>query len=89
MSLVNFPDIVGLVGVSMILVAYYFLNTLRLSAHDLVYQNTNLLGSILILFSLCFHVNLASIVIELAWITISTMGIIRILRKRRRKRLHG
>lgn len=80
-------DWIGMLGVALILSAYYLLNTMRLSARDLIYQNINFVGSVLILFSLCFHVNIASIVIEIAWILISLYGIHRVLRERRKKKM--
>lgn len=71
---------VGLLGVCLLLIAYFLLSTNRMSAQSISYQLYNLAGAVLILFSLCFHFNLASFVIELAWITISLIGIYRITR---------
>lgn len=84
-ALAYFSDAIGLVGVSMVLLAYYMLNTNRLNALNLSYQCLNLFGAMMILISLCFHINLASIVIEFAWMLISILGIRRALRHRREK----
>lgn len=73
-------DSVGLVGVTFVLLAFSLLNMNKLTSHNLSYQFLNLTGSILLLFSLCFHINLASIVIEIAWMLISVIGIYRAMR---------
>jgi hypothetical protein len=80
--LTPYSNMIGMVGVSFILTAYYMLNTHKFSAHDLNYQLLNFIGSWLILFSLLFHWNLSSVIIEIAWISISLIGLVRSFRKR-------
>lgn len=75
-------DPVGLFGVVIILIAYLLLVLGKWSAHSVLFQFINFLGAIFILFSLYFHWNLSSIVIEIAWAVISLIGIFRILKKR-------
>jgi len=75
-------DTVGIIGVILLLIAYYLLSTSKMSPHSLRYQLLNLSGAMFILFSLMFHWNTASVLIEFAWITISLIGIIRIRKKR-------
>lgn len=75
-------DTVGLSGVGCILLAYYLLNAGRIDSKSLVYQVFNFAGAWLILFSLFFHWNTASVVIEIAWISISTMGMYKIYRSK-------
>lgn len=77
------PDMIGMAGVCLVLIAYCLLNINKMSSHTMPYQVMNLVGSILLLFSLFFHWNLASVVIEIAWISISLMGIVRVLRARK------
>lgn len=81
----NFLDFIsnpiGMVGVFLILVSYLLLSTGRWRANTIRFQFLNFLGAILILYSLFFHWNLSSVVIEIAWIIISLVGIYRILRK--------
>ncbi len=72
---------VGIVGVIVILVAYLFLSTGRWIADSFIYQALNFIGAWLILFSLFFHWNLASVVIEIAWIMISVYGIYRVYQR--------
>lgn len=73
----QFADISGIIGVVLVLIAYFCLNTNRMSAIDLRYQLLNFIGSWLILYSLYFSFNLASVIIEIAWILISVIGIYR------------
>jgi len=75
--LFNISDKVGLLGVALILLAYFFLSMSRWQSHSLKYQILNFIGAWLILFSLYFHWNLSSVVIEVAWILISIMGMYR------------
>ena|SRR3990167_2638527 len=79
-TLSDFSNVAGIVGVIFLLTAFFLLNTNKLSAKDLKYQVMNLSGAILILFSLFFHWNTASVLIEIAWITISLIGIIKAIR---------
>lgn len=72
---------IGIVGVVMVLAAYLLLQTYRISAHGVAYTLTNLIGSVLILVSLYYHLNIASLVIEIAWLLISLYGLINALRK--------
>lgn len=76
-------DAVGICGVTLLLTAFYLLSTSRITAQHLQYQVLNLCGAILILFSLMFHWNTASVLIELAWITISIIGITKTLKGRK------
>ncbi len=78
----SISNAVGITGVTFILIAYFLINTNRLTAKSLSYLILNFIGAWLILFSLCFHWNLASVMIECAWILISIMGIYRIIRQR-------
>ena len=75
-------DIIGIIGVSMVLVAYFLLNTHKLKVFDLRYQLLNFIGSWMILLSLFYSWNLASVVIEIAWIMISVIGISKSLKAR-------
>lgn len=74
-------DIVGIVGVFFVLLAYYLLTTNRLSASHLPYQLFNFFGALLILFSLMFTWNTASVIVEAAWVLISMVGIYRAMVK--------
>lgn len=72
----HLPDLIGLFGVCCILAAYMLLQLHYWSSRDLFFSCINLLGSICILFSLFFSWNLSSVVIEIAWMSISLYGIL-------------
>ena len=80
--LVVIANPIGLLGVVLVLIAYFFLSTGRWIADSLYYQIYNLVGAVLVLYSLYFHWNLSSVVIEIAWITISFIGLFRIIAKK-------
>ena len=77
------PDVIGMIGVFLVLLAFCLLNMNRMTSHTLLYQLMNLIGSMLLLFSLCFHFNMASVMIEIAWMLISLIGIYRALQAKR------
>ncbi len=79
------PDLIGLAGVIVILIAYYLLNMGKLSAFSLKYQWLNLLGAIGIIFSLLFSFNISSFVMEVAWVFVSLLGIYRTTRAQHAK----
>jgi hypothetical protein len=78
-------DIVGMIGVMLIIVSFLLLQTEKLKPDSTLYLNFNLLGSLSLLFSLYFNWNLASVVIECLWLIITAYGIVRfkILRKKK------
>jgi len=76
-------DPIGMIGVVLLLVAYLLLSTGYWRANTFTYQFYNLAGAVLILYSLCFHWNLSSFTIEVAWVLISLIGIGRIMWTRR------
>ena len=82
--MLSFPDIVGTLGVAFVLSAFFGLQAGRFDPQGWGYLCLNLGGASAILVSLLFHFNLASFLIELAWIGISLFGIARRLLTRRR-----
>jgi hypothetical protein len=72
---------IGMVGVTLILITYFLLSTGRWQANSMKYQFLNFAGAWLILYSLFFHWNLSSVVIEIAWVIISIIGMRRVLKK--------
>lgn len=77
--LLKLSNPVGIFGVIIILIAYYYLSVGKWSSDSLKYQWINFAGAWLILYSLYFHWNLSSVLIEVAWIIISMIGIYRIM----------
>lgn len=75
-------DALGIIGVVIILYAYLALQLEKISAQDWRYSALNGIGAILILISLMFSFNLASFIIEIAWLLISLFGLFRAFQKR-------
>ena len=80
---VTFPDVIGLIGVTLILFAYFGVQTDRLPAQDWRFSALNGLGALLIMVSLIYSFNLASFIIECAWLLISVYGLWLAWRKRK------
>ena len=74
---IEWYDYVGTSGVILILVAYFLLQTERLSSTNVLYSVLNLIGAALIAISLLYDFNLSAFIIELFWIAISIYGIMR------------
>lgn len=70
-------DIVGIIGVSFVIFNYLLLQAEKLTSNSSFYLYSNFIGSLLLLFSLYYHWNLASVIIEMLWLLISIYGIIR------------
>jgi len=78
-------DVLGTVGVAMIIFAYAAVQAGRLATTKLIYSLLNLVGACLILWSLTYNFNMASVVIEGFWILISIWGIVNWVRARSSK----
>lgn len=72
-----FFNITGLIGVGLILVAYFLLQVGKLEQRDERYSWLNLIGALMIVVSLLKNWNLPSFVIEIFWIAISIYGLTR------------
>ncbi len=70
-------DLLGIIGVVLILATYMLLQLEKLSATSFLYSATNGLGASLILVSLTYEFNLSAFLIEAFWLLISTYGIVR------------
>lgn len=68
-------DIIGSVGVAIIIFAYVLLQIERLRSDELTYSLLNAVGATLILISLCYSFNFPSFVVEFFWLVISLFGI--------------
>jgi paired small multidrug resistance pump len=84
MSSLLWHDWCGLVGVALVLVAFFLLQAHKLSGQGYPYQVMNLLGAFGILLSLIFGTfNLPAFLQEMAWFLISVYGIVRGVRARK------
>lgn len=70
---------VGLIGVGILLAAYFLLQCGKISTSGILFSGANTLGAVFILFSLFYSWNLSSVVIETAWLFISLFGLLRAL----------
>jgi hypothetical protein len=78
------PGIIGVVGAAMILLTYALLQLGKMTAAGLWYTVINLAGSLMILYSLFYDFNLAGLIIEIVWITVSVVALVRLAVRRRR-----
>ena len=71
------PTFAGMIGVVLILGAYFCNQQRWLSSEDWRFPLANLMGSCLIMVSLYFDWNLPSVFIEFFWSAISLYGLVR------------
>lgn len=74
-------DVIGTVGVAVIILTYVLLQTGKIRSESLSYSLLNAAGAALILVSLYFAFNLPSFVVEFFWLLISLYGIWRSFRR--------
>ena len=79
----EFHEFIGTVGVSLILLCFFLIQTGKMSAENLPYSIINMTGALLILYSLYFEFNFASVLIESFWVLISLIGVVRYLNQRK------
>ncbi|MEM7244879.1 MAG: cyclic nucleotide-binding protein [Acidobacteriota bacterium] len=82
MSVQVVADVLGVVGVVVLLACYGALQLKRLRVDDLAYSLGNAVGAALILFSLTQSFNLPAFLIESAWLLISLYGLVQWGRRR-------
>lgn len=76
-------DILGTLGVGVIVLAYILLQIGRLRSDQLAYSLMNAVGATLILISLYYDFNFPSFVVEFFWLIISLFGIGKYLMRRK------
>jgi len=74
---IHFHDMVGLVGIVMIVGSYLLLQTGKIRSDDLNYSVFNGLGALCILYSIAFAFNLSAFLVETFWAIISVVGLVR------------
>lgn len=68
-------DILGTIGVAIIILTYILLQVGRIRSSQLSYSLFNAIGALLILFSLYYSFNFPSFIVEFFWLLISLFGI--------------
>ena len=76
-------DILGTLGVAVIILTYVLLQIGKVRSEQLVYSVLNAVGAALILVSLYFAFNFPSFVVEFFWLLISLFGVGKYLLSRR------
>jgi hypothetical protein len=69
-------DIIGNVGVCVILLAYFQLQTGRLQSTAMSYSVLNAVGALLVLISLLVAFNISALLLETVWLVMSIYGIV-------------
>jgi len=69
------PNIIGLIGSAIMVVAYAYSNIARQLNYRL-FNLLNLIGSLLLIGSLSVHFNLASMALEIVWAAIALLGLL-------------
>jgi len=72
-------DVIGTLGVGVIVVTYFLLQIGKISSQQLIYSLLNGIGAALILISLYYDFNLPSVIVEAFWLVISVFGILKYL----------
>jgi hypothetical protein len=83
---IAWPTIVGIVGTLLVLLAFFLLQARKLHGNGAIYQLLNAFGAAAIIVSLVYEFNLASMVLEIAWLLISIYGLVVGFRHRRETR---
>jgi multidrug transporter EmrE-like cation transporter len=73
-------DLIGNVGVVVLMITYLMLQLNKLSSAGLAYSVLNAIGASLIVVSLLVDFNLSALLMEVFWVLISFVGIYRYFR---------
>jgi hypothetical protein len=83
MNEVGISDVIGLIGVALLITTYALLQFDRIDPKGFWYSFNNMVVAILVTVSLLYSFNLASMVIEVFWFGLSVYGIWNFYRKRK------
>ena len=75
-------DLVGNIGVLLMVVAYLLLQLEKLSSSAVSYLLLNAVGAVLVIISLMFRFNLSAFLMEAFWLLISLYGLTKSLSSR-------
>lgn len=76
----DLANVVGLIGSALMVVAYAYSNIAK-TLNFTLFNLLNLVGSLLLLYSLTVHFNMASLALEVVWALIALVGLAKALRK--------
>ncbi len=80
LSIELLSNIIGIIGVIVILIAYMLLQVKKICPYSFLYSFLNFIGSLMILFSLYYQWNFPAVIIEFVWSIISLYGMHRSLK---------
>ena len=75
-------DLVGNVGVFLIIISYLLLQLNKIKSKDITYSAMNLIGATFVIISLIENFNMSAFVIEVFWVGISFVGIVNYFKNR-------
>lgn len=78
-------DLVGNLGGALIIVSYFLLQAGLIDASNIWYSTLNFVGAAAITLSLYYEFNLSAFIIEVFWMLISLMGMLRYYRSKRNR----
>lgn len=78
----DLANVVGLIGSGLMVVAYAYSNMAK-SLNFVIFNLLNLVGSLLLIWSLTVHFNLPSMALEIVWAAIALLGLGNALRRKR------
>lgn len=70
----DMANVIGLIGSGLMVVAYAYSNMAKVLNFTL-FNLLNLIGSLLLIYSLTVHFNLASMTLEIVWTLIALIGL--------------
>lgn len=82
----TFYDLIGSVGVGIIILTYVLLQAGKIKSESLAYSALNGLGAGMIVISLIFDFNFSAFVVESLWVLISIYGIGKYFLKRKNEK---
>tara|TARA_X000000368_G_scaffold321471_1_gene258647 strand:+ start:244 stop:495 length:252 start_codon:yes stop_codon:yes gene_type:complete len=81
--MIGIPDIIGLIGVALLISTYALLQFDRIDPKGFWYSFNNMIVAILVTVSLLYNWNLASMVIEVFWFSLSVYGVYKFYKLRK------
>ena len=79
---IDWANIVGMIGSALMVIAYAYSNMAK-SLNFVFFNLLNLVGSLLLIWSLTVHFNLASMALEVVWAAIALLGLGNAVRRKR------
>ncbi|AOF96080.1 MULTISPECIES: CBU_0592 family membrane protein [unclassified Sphingobium] len=77
----DWANIIGLAGSAMMVVAYAYSNIAK-QMNFVFFNLLNLIGSLLLIWSLTVHFNLASMALEIVWTLIALLGLVKAMKRK-------